>query len=63
MMKTQMVKGSPEYTVVDASGAVVAKAHQVHVNGTYTVVLRGRWAGTAPQAQVEAKLREIDAML
>lgn len=28
MMKTQMVKGSPEYTVVDGSGAVVAKAHQ-----------------------------------
>lgn len=62
-MKTRMVKGSPEYIVTDAQGNVVAKAHQVHANGTYTVVLRGRWAGAAPEAKVVAKLREIDAAL
>lgn len=57
-MTTRVLKGSPEYTVTDALGAEVARAHCVNVRtGMFTLVIGGRWAGLAPEAAVVAKLK------
>ncbi len=58
-MTTEILKGSPEYTVTDGT-AEVARAHCVNVRaGLFTLVISGRWAGVAPEAVVIAKLKSM----
>jgi hypothetical protein len=56
-LTTKVLKGSPEYAVMDGS-VEVARAHCVNVRaGLFTLVVDGRWAGVAPEAVVVAKPR------
>lgn len=59
-MTTTILKGSPAYTVTDANGAEVARAHCVNVSANlFTLVIGGKWSGVAPEAVVVAKLKKI----
>jgi hypothetical protein len=50
---TEMLKGSPEYTITDDSGRIYARAHCVHVpNNLFTLVVDGKPAGVAPELNV-----------
>jgi hypothetical protein len=60
--QTEILKGSPEYSVVDSSGAVLARAHCVHMpSNLYTLIVGGKWAGTGSEADVAARLRDMVA--
>lgn len=58
----QMVKGSPEYTLTDAAGKVMARSHCVHVGmGRFTLVIGGKFAGMGSEAVVVDKLQAMCA--
>lgn len=59
-LKREMLKGSPEYSVVTEDGNVLASAHCVHVpSGRFTVNIGGKFAGIGTEDQVIAKLRTL----
>jgi hypothetical protein len=61
-MTTEIIKGSPSYTVREVDGAEVARAHCVQVQKRiFTMVVGGRFAGIGPQNAVVAKLKELAA--
>lgn len=55
---TRILKGSPEYTVVEADGTEVARAHCVNVPAKlFTMIIGGKFSGVGPEAVVVAKLK------
>lgn len=59
-MTTEIIKGSPSYTVTDDTGAEIARAHCVNVpNALFTLVVDGKWAGAGPQDVIVAKLNAM----
>lgn len=60
-MVRKVVKGSPEYTVVQ-DGAEIARAHCVQVQAArFTLVINGRWSGIGTETQVVSALEKIVA--
>lgn len=59
-LKREMIKGSPEYSVVSESGQVLGKTHCVHLpSGRFTVIVGGKFAGIGTEQQAIAKLRSL----
>lgn len=57
-LEVEIVKGYRTYSVKDATGAEVARAHCVQVKlGLYTLVVGGKWSGVAAEAVTVATLR------
>lgn len=59
-LSSKVIKGSPEYTVMNGEGVEVARAHCVNVRADlFTLVIGGKWSGVASRDIALSKLTQL----